>query len=367
LLRKEELLERVWPDAIVEENNLTVTIAALRKALDEGPADRRYIETVLRRGYRSDFAVAEAGASPGQAPPAARSFPLKGALAACVALAAVLAWLWHRWAAPPASRPVRSMAVLPFRSLADDNDYLGLGMADALITRLGGTKLLVVRSTGTVRRYSAPDLDPVAAGRELGVESVLEGSMQAAGGRLRIVQSTRGDGALGRARSTSGGALRSGFDLGGSPAPWRWGDRGTTGLLTRRYTSDGEATSSTSRPLLLEQAHARRLQRGGLFQRAIEKDPRTPGLVGLDSYINRPSTTMPPRTTPCRGRGSGPQALRSTMRWPGARLAGAREDQLVGLGRGRARVEGGDRAEAGIRDRAPVVRGSLSGADGPLG
>ena len=52
LLTKEELLRRVWPDAVVEENNLTVTMSALRKALDEGPTDRQYIETVPRRGYR---------------------------------------------------------------------------------------------------------------------------------------------------------------------------------------------------------------------------------------------------------------------------------------------------------------------------
>lgn len=50
-------MRRVWPDAIVEENNLTVTISALRKALGEGPTDREYIETVPRRGYRfvADF------------------------------------------------------------------------------------------------------------------------------------------------------------------------------------------------------------------------------------------------------------------------------------------------------------------------
>src|SRR5436309_14967866 len=52
LLHKEELLRRVWPDAIVEENNLTVTLSVHRQALDEGPTDRQYIETVPRRGYR---------------------------------------------------------------------------------------------------------------------------------------------------------------------------------------------------------------------------------------------------------------------------------------------------------------------------
>jgi DNA-binding winged helix-turn-helix (wHTH) protein len=63
LLQKEELLRRVWPDAVVEENNLTVTIAAIRKALDEGPTDRQYIETVPRRGYRFIAPVKDASGS----------------------------------------------------------------------------------------------------------------------------------------------------------------------------------------------------------------------------------------------------------------------------------------------------------------
>ncbi len=186
LLRKEELLAQVWPDAIVEENNLTVTIAALRKALDEGPADRRYIETVPRRGYRfvADFhpSAEPAPAAPSRRGRAARPLAL-AAVVMALAAAAALAWLW-RHSPPAGNAPVRSMAVLPFRSLTNDGEYLGLGMADALITRLGRTSLLV-RSTGAVQKYAVPGLDPVAAGRELQVDSVLEGSIQTSGDQLR--------------------------------------------------------------------------------------------------------------------------------------------------------------------------------------
>jgi DNA-binding winged helix-turn-helix (wHTH) protein/TolB-like protein/Tfp pilus assembly protein PilF len=191
LLHKEELLRRVWPDAAVEENNLTVTISALRKALGEGPADRQYIETVPRRGYRfvADFrapapASAPAPAEPAGTPAARRPRALVPVLAALAVLGALF-WAWTRGAPPASGTPVRSMAVLPFRSLTNDGDHLGLGMADALITRLGSTKSLLVRSTGAVQKYAAPDLDPVAAGRDLQVDSVLDGSIQTAGGRLR--------------------------------------------------------------------------------------------------------------------------------------------------------------------------------------
>jgi DNA-binding winged helix-turn-helix (wHTH) protein/Flp pilus assembly protein TadD len=188
LLQKEELLRRVWPDAIVEENNLTVTISALRKALGEGPTDRQYIETVPRRGYRfvADFRASAGSTEAARGPQQrrARAFARGGVVLVALAVAAALAWVAKRSSPAAPGVPVRSMAVLPFRSLTNDSEYLGLGMADALITRLGATNLLV-RSTGTVQKYTVPGLDPVAAGRDLQVDSVLEGSLQTAGDRLR--------------------------------------------------------------------------------------------------------------------------------------------------------------------------------------
>jgi DNA-binding winged helix-turn-helix (wHTH) protein/pimeloyl-ACP methyl ester carboxylesterase len=52
VLSKEELMEKVWPDSFVEENNLAQNISALRKALDEEGSGQKYIETVPKRGYR---------------------------------------------------------------------------------------------------------------------------------------------------------------------------------------------------------------------------------------------------------------------------------------------------------------------------
>ena len=52
LVTKEELMEQVWPDSVVEENNLTVSMSALRKTLGEIQAGGHYIETVSKRGYR---------------------------------------------------------------------------------------------------------------------------------------------------------------------------------------------------------------------------------------------------------------------------------------------------------------------------
>src|SRR5882724_3416487 len=52
LVEKDELMRRVWPDAVVEENNLTVNISALRKSLTESPGEHRYVVTVPGRGYQ---------------------------------------------------------------------------------------------------------------------------------------------------------------------------------------------------------------------------------------------------------------------------------------------------------------------------
>src|SRR5258705_9552662 len=52
LVEKDELMRRVWPDAVVEENNLTVNMSALRKSLGESPRDKRYLVTVPGRGYQ---------------------------------------------------------------------------------------------------------------------------------------------------------------------------------------------------------------------------------------------------------------------------------------------------------------------------
>src|SRR5205807_9321507 len=59
VLEKRELIETVWPDTFIEENNLTQYISALRKALGDDRHEQHYIETVARRGYRFIAPVSE--------------------------------------------------------------------------------------------------------------------------------------------------------------------------------------------------------------------------------------------------------------------------------------------------------------------
>jgi TolB-like protein/Tfp pilus assembly protein PilF len=86
------------------------------------------------------------------------------------------------------AEPIASIAVLPFQPLARNNrdESLEMGMADTLITRLSGIRDLVVRPISSVRKYADLKLDALAAGRELGVESVLEGSLQRQSDKVRV-------------------------------------------------------------------------------------------------------------------------------------------------------------------------------------
>src|SRR4029077_17889789 len=89
---------------------------------------------------------------------------------------------------PTTAIPAKRVAVLPFKPVlpANRDEVLELGMADTLITKLSNSGKIVVRSLNSVGKYDGLEQDPVAAGRELEVNSVLEGNVQKAGNRIRV-------------------------------------------------------------------------------------------------------------------------------------------------------------------------------------
>ena len=167
VLKKEELMQALWPDAAVEESNLTQNIFLLRKAFGEGAHDHRYIVTVPGRGYRFVSHVrhvAGVGAASG-------------------------AEGWVKAAPDESHLAFRSIAVLPFRPLSADpaEEYLGHGIAEALTARLASIHRLTVRPVvGAAFKHSGSGQDALRAGRRLGVASVLCGTLQRSGERVRI-------------------------------------------------------------------------------------------------------------------------------------------------------------------------------------
>ena len=150
----------------------------LRRCLAKSPVERFQSASDL------GFALAAATAHGGR-----RALHMALRLAGvglAVATVAVGAWLYLS-RRPPA---MTTVAVLPLKSIgqradAAENAPLGLGLADALIQRLGAVEGLEVRPIGAVRRYDEPQ-DPLEVGRELRVDAVLDGTIQRSGGRLRL-------------------------------------------------------------------------------------------------------------------------------------------------------------------------------------
>lgn len=175
---KDELMKQVWADSFVEEGNLAVSICKIRKALGGSANGHTYIATVPRRGYRFVACVTEA------------SQQRDGLAEAASSVTGVSD------AYGGASKG--AIAVLPFQAIgASGSEYLGLGMADALITKLSNLRQVTVRPTSSIRKYYGSQ-DPVLAGKELSVEWVLDGSVRRSGKRIRVtVQLVNvGDGVL---------------------------------------------------------------------------------------------------------------------------------------------------------------------------
>lgn len=215
-LGKDAMIAAIWPNRVVDENNLTQNISVLRRVFGANPGDHRYIVTEPGRGYRFVAPVRidvhrDAGAAAGAghrqqsgrsgddrqpsadapaAGPPASARPRRRVFAAIALLAvaglAVGGWLRREHRAPAASGVV--LAVLPFKPLLAGarDEVLELGMADTLIAKLSSNPHAIVRSLSAVRRFDRVDQDPLAAGRLLGVGAVLEGHVQRNGGQVRL-------------------------------------------------------------------------------------------------------------------------------------------------------------------------------------
>jgi TolB-like protein len=149
VVRRETLLEQVWPGAIVEESNLTVQIAALRKALGVQPDGQDWIATVPRVGYRL-LRPAEATADPFDGKP--------------------------------------SIAVLPFANFSDDpeQDYFADGMVEDLITALSRFRTFAVVARNSSFVYKDRTYDVREAAKALGVSYALEGSVRRMNKAVRV-------------------------------------------------------------------------------------------------------------------------------------------------------------------------------------
>src|SRR5437667_12209200 len=159
---KDALIEAAWPGLAIEDSNLTVQIAALRRVFEELAGGAAWIETLPRRGYRYVGPFVETGNPPAEANPQ-------------TSLALALP-----------DKP--SIAVLPFSNLSGDpeQEYFADGIVEDIITGLSRIKWLFVIARNSTFAYKGRAVDVVQVGRDLGVRYVLEGGVRRAGSHVRI-------------------------------------------------------------------------------------------------------------------------------------------------------------------------------------
>jgi TolB-like protein len=164
---KDTLIEAAWSGLAIEESNLSVQIAALRRALRVAPSGENWIETLPRRGYRYIGPTAIERRSCEE--PTPQKIGVFSTFTTSIA-------------------PRLSIVVLPFANIGGDReqDYFVDGVTESLTTDLSrmGTALVVARSSAF--SYSGNMIDVRQVGRELNVRHVVQGSIQRSGNLLRV-------------------------------------------------------------------------------------------------------------------------------------------------------------------------------------
>lgn len=212
VVSKQELMQAAWPRTVVEENNVNQAVSGARRALGDVRDVQRFILTVPGRGYQfvGDIDGEESTAEPADTRPQgvpalepptsavtestavpampATGISRRGLLMGTGALAAVVAagaWWWTSRGRPGRAS---SLAVLPFKPLAGGprDAALELGVTELLINRLSALPGLVVSPFSSVERYADAGKEPLAAARELDVDTVLEGHVQIRDARIRL-------------------------------------------------------------------------------------------------------------------------------------------------------------------------------------
>jgi TolB-like protein/DNA-binding winged helix-turn-helix (wHTH) protein/Flp pilus assembly protein TadD len=197
LVTREELEQKLWAAGtfVDFEHGINTAVKRLREVLGDSADSAHFIETLPRRGYRFIFPVDGAPAVAAIRPPA-RSWLARWVVASLgiaavlgILLAANFGGLRERLLPLPVAPRIESLTVLPLENLTGDpeQEYLVDGIHDELITQLAQISSLKVISRYSaiqIRQQKGKSLREIA--RELGVEAVIEGTVQRAGERIHL-------------------------------------------------------------------------------------------------------------------------------------------------------------------------------------
>jgi TolB-like protein/DNA-binding winged helix-turn-helix (wHTH) protein/tetratricopeptide (TPR) repeat protein len=280
LVSKDEIMAAVWPETVVEDNNLTVQISALRRILDHGLPKGSCIQTVAGRGYRFVASVIrlERASPPISSPTSGnRGGELEGEYGPGASLAALL------------NKP--SIAVLPFANISGDpeQEYFVDGMVEEIITALSRIRWLFVIARNSSFTYKGQATDVKRVGRELGVRYVLEGSVRRGGNRVRIsAQLIEAETGAHLWADHFDGSLEDVFDFQDKVATSVAGvieptlQAAETARSARRPTSDLSAYDAYLRAFAMYSTSHRQMREAlALLEEAIRRDPQYGPALGL--------------------------------------------------------------------------------------
>ncbi|MBX7174830.1 MAG: winged helix-turn-helix domain-containing protein [Pyrinomonadaceae bacterium] len=207
LVKKEQLITKIWQDSFVEDANITQQIYILRKTLGNNKNGKPFIQTLPKRGYSF---VGEVQKIENQAFPTKNELPVNeqteaetisnsanskskafqyflAGLGVLIVLGIIYFFQFRKTTTETNS--IKSIAVLPFKKIGAENDdsKIGFGLADAVINNLSKQQKIPVRSMSAVFQYAEKDVyDPIEAGKTLGVDSILEGTVQREDEKVRV-------------------------------------------------------------------------------------------------------------------------------------------------------------------------------------
>jgi TolB-like protein/DNA-binding winged helix-turn-helix (wHTH) protein/Tfp pilus assembly protein PilF len=206
LVPRDDIVERLWgKDVFVDvERSINAAVRKIRSALRDDPANPKYLETVVGKGYRFIGNVELTGAPAGNPPPATpisqaplgsspRQPRIRPAIVWLVLGVLVFGGVWAvaKWRQGRSSQPqaqIRSIAVLPLQNLSGDSsqDYFADGMTEELTTDLGKISSLTVISRTSAQNYRGSHKSAPQIAGELNVQAIVEGSVLRSGNKVRI-------------------------------------------------------------------------------------------------------------------------------------------------------------------------------------
>ena len=205
LVTREVIVEKLWgKDVFVDvDRSINAAVRKIRSALRDDPAEPKFLETVVGKGYRLIGELEVVGASPASGDDSVQAAERTRAvshgerhsyrvalalfLTAALLSAAFALWRW-RSAQNSQASSIHSIAVLPLANLSGDpsQDYFADGMTEELTTDLGKISSLKVISRTSAQRYRGSNKSAPEIAHELKVDAIVEGSVIRSGNKVRI-------------------------------------------------------------------------------------------------------------------------------------------------------------------------------------